>query len=147
MNLELISAALTQYGLKEAPGVADNQVILQLAKDAGFSDYIHDSIAWCSLFANWVAWKAAYERSKALNARSWLLVGEQVEDPQLGDVAVLWRDDPNGAFGHVGFWICSRLEDGKITVYLLAGNQNNEVCIEGFPISRVLGYRRLRKLS
>jgi len=147
MSLDIISTALGQYGLKESPGTADNPVILQMAKDCGFNDYIHDSIAWCSLLANWVAWKVAYERSKALNARSWLLIGEPTEAPEQGDVVVLWRDDPKGAFGHVGFWICSRLEDGKIIVYILAGNQNNEVCIEGFPIARVLGYRRLRKLS
>jgi len=148
MNADIISAALTQYGLKETPGTADNQVILQMAKDAGFgADYKHDSIAWCSLFANWVAWKVAYERSKALNARSWLLVGEKVDEPQMGDAVVLWREDPKGDLGHIGFWICNRLEGGKITVYLLAGNQGDQVCIEGFPISRVLGYRRLRKLS
>lgn len=143
MNLELISTALTQYGLKESPGAADNPVILQMAKDAGFPDYIHDSIAWCSLFANWVAGKLAYERSKALNARSWLTVGEEVDQPEQGDVVILWRDDPKGDLGHVGFFVNW---DSSGVVYLLAGNQSNQVNIEAFSKTRVLGFRRLRKL-
>lgn len=148
MNTEIISLALSQYGLRETPGTGDNQIILSMAKDAGFgADYKHDSVAWCSLFANWVAWKLLYERSKALNARSWLLIGEHVDTPEQGDVVVLWRDDPKGELGHVGFYIATYLKDGLVTVYLLAGNQGDEVCIEGFPIARVLDYRRLRKIS
>ena len=144
MNLELISIALGVYGLAETPGAKDNPEIIQMAKDCGFgSDYQHDSIAWCSLLMNWVAWKAGYERSKSLAARSWLTVGQPVNTPEEADVAVLWRDDPTGPFGHVGMPILKRVG----SLYLLAGNQGNMVNIAPAVAARVLGYRRLSKVA
>lgn len=142
MNTDLILMALSEYGLKEAPGTADNPVLLQMAKEAGFSDYIHDSIAWCSMFANWVCFKAGYERSKSLAARSWLTVGEAVTDPAEADIVVFWRDDPNGPFGHVGFPI----KRDSAFQWTLAGNQGDAVSIEAFGLSRILGYRKLAKI-
>src|SRR5436305_586721 len=105
MLTDIIVTALSQYGLKETPGAGDNPVIIQMARDTGFTEYNHDSIAWCSLFANWVAWKAGYHRSKNLAARSWLTIGEVVSSPGLGDVVVLWREQKEGPLGHVGFFI------------------------------------------
>lgn len=137
--MQLIQVALPEYGERALPGQPDNPDIMQMAKDCGFGDYVHDSIAWCSLFMNWVALKAGYERSNALNARSWLSVGASVETPELGDVVVYWRDDPNGTLGHVGLWVAAR--DGVI--FTLGGNEGNEVQVEGFDPSKVLGYRRL----
>lgn len=142
MNLDLISIALSQYGLKEMPGVADNPVILQMAKDAGFKDYDHDSISWCSMFTNWTAFKAGYQRSNSLAARSWLTIGVSTDKPELGDIVVLWRDSPQSWKGHVGFFI---REDTKY-VYMLGGNQGDMVNIEDFDKNRVLDYRRLSKI-
>jgi len=142
MNTDLITTALSKYGLTEAPGVQDNPVILQMAKDAGFPDYNHDSIAWCSLFANWVAWKSGYQRSMKLNARSWLTIGQPVSNPELGDVVILWREQKAGELGHVGFFIN---QDTKGSIFLLAGNQADQVEIAPFPKERLLGFRRLAK--
>lgn len=142
MNLELIAVALSEYGLKEVPGTGDNPRILEMAKECGFTDYVHDSIAWCSLFANWVCFKAAYQRSKSLAARSWLEIGESTDDPNQADVVILWRDDPKGPFGHVGFPI----KRDNVLQYILAGNQGDMVNIEGFGLSRVLDYRKLSKI-
>lgn len=147
MNLDLIQVALSVYGLKETPGKADNPIIIQMAKDAGFEhDYLHDDIAWCSMFANWVAFKAGYERSKKLNARSWLDVGEPIEekDLQTGDAVILWRDAPAGPFGHISFYI-NHLSENWLN--LLGGNQNNMISIGAFDKHRVLGYRRLKKIA
>lgn len=142
MNNELIQIALSEYGLKETAGSGNNPEILQMAKDCGFPGYVADSTAWCSLFANWVCWKGGYERSKSLAARSWLTIGTEVKEPEFGDIVVLWRDNPNGPFGHVGFFTRKTTN----SVYLLAGNQGDQVCIEPFLISRILGYRRLSKV-
>lgn len=142
MNLDLISKALSQYGLKETPGPADNAVILQMAKECGFKDYNHDSISWCAMFASWVAFKAGYQRSLSLAARSWLTVGVEVEKPEQGDIVVLWRDSPQSWQGHVGFYVNSI----KPYVYMLGGNQGDMVNIEGFGLNRVLAYRRLKKI-
>lgn len=139
MNVQLVQFALSEYGERALPGQPDNPHILQMAKDCGFADYIHTSTAWCSLFMNYVALKTGYQRSNALNARSWLSVGNIITEPELGDVVVYWRDDPNGLLGHVGLYIGAR--NGLI--YTLGGNEGNMVQIEGFDPGKVLGYRRL----
>jgi uncharacterized protein (TIGR02594 family) len=139
MNIALIQTALPEYGERALPGQPDNPDILQMAKDCGFTDYVHDSIAWCSLFTNWVALKAAFSRSKSLLARSWLTVGTETSAPELGDVVVYWRDSPGGTLGHVGLFIAQR----NGVIYTLGGNEANMVQIEGFDPGKVLGYRSL----
>lgn len=143
MNAELLQIAFSLYGLKEMPGAGDNPEILQMAKDCGFADYIHDSIAWCSMAMNWVAWKAGFERSHSLAARSWLTVGEAVQTPELGDIVVFWRIDPNGLYAHVGFPMSRR--NGLI--YTLGGNEADAYQIEGYDPAKALGYRRLSSLK
>lgn len=143
MNIDLIRVALAGYGERALPGQPDNPDILQMAREVGFTDYQHDSTAWCSLFLCWVAWKAAYERSHSLAARSWLEVGSAAETLEEADVVVFWRIDPNGTLGHVGIPIAAR--NGFI--YVLGGNQSNQVMIEGFDPAKVLGYRKLARMT
>jgi hypothetical protein len=49
--------------------------------------------------------------------------------------------------GHVGFYAgcdeCDSYDNGKI--YLLGGNQNDEVNLRSYPVDRVLGIRRVIK--
>jgi len=52
-------------------------------------------------------------------------------------VVVLERLDPDGWQGHVGLYV---RDDGD-HIYLLGGNQLDEVRIHSYPISSVLGYR------
>lgn len=139
MNLQLIQFALLEYGVREAPGAASNPEILAMAHECGFADYTDDSIAWCSLFMNYVALKAGYQRSNALNARSWLSVGNAIAEPELGDVVVYWRNDPKGWLGHVGLFVANR----NSLIYTLGGNESNQVMIEGCDPAKLLGYRRL----
>lgn len=138
-QINLLKNAISQYGVKEIPGNVDNSVIMQYAKDCGFTNYIHDEISWCSLFANWVALKSDCVRSNDLAARSWLKVGTETTIPQIGDVVVLWRVQKEGWQGHVGFYIRS----DENYIYILAGNQGNAVSIEPFSKSFLLGYRTL----
>ena len=141
MNVDLIITALGKIGLHEVSGAGDSPEILKMALEAGFPEYLHDDTAWCSMFANWVAKECGYRASNKLNARSWLIVGEEVVTPVMGDVAVLWRDNPQSWQGHIGFFI---REDGH-SIYLLGGNQGDSVSIMAFDRTRVLGYRRLIK--
>lgn len=143
MNTEIIITALSKIGLHESPGTADNLEILQLAQEAGFgATYTHDDISWCSMFMNWVAKKCKMQASGALNARSWLLIGTMTKVPEMGDVAILWRDSPSSWQGHVGIFI---REDAS-NYYLLGGNQGDAVSIMPFPKNRLLGFRRLNKI-
>ena len=139
MNSELLRIGLSCYGIEAVPGAPDNLEIMQMAKDCGFNDYVHDSIAWCSLLMNWVALKAGLERSHSLAARSWLQVGTTVDTLEEADIVVFWRIDPSGPYGHVGMPIARR--NGLI--YVLGGNEGNRVQIEGFDPAKILGFKKL----
>jgi len=138
----VVQVASAEIGVKEIPGARSNPEILKYAKEAGFKNYKSDESAWCSLFANWVALKAGLERSNSLAARSWLNVGIPIENPEPGDVVIFWRESRDSWKGHVGFF--NGFSADKSRVYCLGGNQGNQVSITAKPISKVLGFRRLR---
>jgi uncharacterized protein (TIGR02594 family) len=139
----MIRKALSQYGIAEMQGpVANNPAIINYFASIGQIWAKTDETAWCSAFVNWVAKETEHEYTSKLNARSWLDVGDRIAIPKVGDVVVLWRVDPKDWRGHVGFYINSDMHN----IWILGGNQGNQVCIKQYPIGRLLGYRRLRKL-
>jgi uncharacterized protein (TIGR02594 family) len=140
---ELLELALMHYGLKEIPGVENNPEILGFFKDIGHQWVQNDETAWCSAFLNAIAKRTGYQRSNRLDARSWSYVGKDTQIPEIGDIVILWRDNPNSWKGHVGLFIN---KDDKY-VYVLGGNQNNSVCISPYPIKRVLRYRKPVKVK
>lgn len=134
--------AFSQYGIKETVGVKDNPEVLKYFQNLGFdASALKDETAWCSAFANWVARVSALDYSAKLNARSWLEVGVEVnrDDVEFGDVVVLWRVRPTSWKGHVGFYV----NEDEENIYVLGGNQGNQVCIRAYAKTRLLGYRRL----
>ena len=135
-------------GVKEIAGTASNpQVLAMLQLDASWPK--GDDVPWCSAFANYIAWLLRLPRSKSLMARSWLQVGTpiKIEEADAGnDIVILKRgggDQPGpeviSAPGHVGFF--AGIEHDR--VLLLGGNQGDAVNISGFPVSRIIGVRRL----
>ena len=72
-----------------------------------------------------------------LDAKSWLDLGMETNDPQLGDVVIFWREDKKSRKGHVGFFI-NRIGD---EIFVLGGNQDNQVNISSYVASSLLGYR------
>lgn len=134
----MIQTALSQYGIKEIPGVENNPEIIKYFESIGATWVQSELTAWCSAFVNWCAKETGKECTEKLNARSWLDVGE-VSDGAIGDVVILWREDPLSWKGHVGLFV----RETKTMVYILGGNQDNRVCIKPYIKSRVLGYRRL----
>ncbi len=140
MNHKIIETALTQQGVKEIAGKQDNPEVIKYFDVMGFDGKsLHDETAWCSAFVNWVAITAGYEHTNKLNARSWKEVGTKTEKPQIGDVVIFWRDNPKSWKGHVAFFI----RETKNWIYVLGGNQNNQVKISAYPKKRLLEYRRL----
>lgn len=95
--------------------------------------------AWCAAFVNATLAQSGMEGTGALNARSFMNWGEEVTEPQRGDIAVFSRGDPNGWQGHVGFFD-GYDENGQIRV--LGGNQSDAVSIASYDPSRLLGFRR-----
>ncbi|MEQ3656520.1 MAG: TIGR02594 family protein [Dokdonia sp.] len=138
---QLINIALSQYGVTEIVGNAHNPKVLNYFKEIGHKWVTTDETAWCSAFVNWVALKGNVERSNKLTARSWLQVGKEINKPQLNDLVVFWRYKKSSWKGHVGFFI-GYTEDKKY-IYVLGGNQNNQVNIKKYPAYRLLGFRRL----
>jgi len=135
-------------GLKEVKGPVDNpQVLAMLQLDNTWVG--HDEVAWCSAFVNYVAWLLRLPRSKQLSARSWLAIGGMIPplDAKQGfDVVVLKRgegDQPGPevlqAPGHVGFF---GGYEGR-HVWLLGGNQSDQVSLAPFLYENILGVRRL----
>lgn len=136
-------------GTKEIPGLVSNPMILSMLRlDAEWPT--GDEVAWCSAFVNFVAHLLRLPRSKSLLARSWLGVGLVLADvghAEVGfDVIILRRGEgqqpgPENltAPGHVGFYAGV----GSGNVMLLGGNQGDGVNVSAFPLSRILGIRRL----
>lgn len=143
--IALLNIALSQFGVKEIPGQGHNSTILRYFREIGHKWVDNDETAWCSAFVNWLAFKCGFQMSGKLNARSWLEVGEEIIKPELGDVVIFWREDPSSWKGHVALFV-NYSEDGKF-INCLGGNQGNMVSIKPYPTRRLLGFRRLSKLS
>lgn len=139
----LIRIAAQEIGVKEEPGPGSNPKILKYAEEAGFNWVDDETTPWCSIFMNWVAKKAGYERTKKANARSWLAIGQPVDHPELGDVVVYWRNSPESRNGHVGIYM--GYDHARENIYTLGGNQGNSVSITRYPLEHLLGFRRLRE--
>lgn len=140
---EILLEFLRMYGLKEVVGKEHNPDILAMFAEIGFGYVQDDETAWCSTALNYICKKLGYERSGSLAARSWLKIGTKILEPTLGDIVVFWRESPSSWKGHVGLFISQDIDN----VYTLGGNQNNSVSILPYPRDRVLGYRRVGKLS
>lgn len=142
MNSKLVQIATAEIGVREVAGGDHNERILQYARDIGHTWIESDETPWCSIFLNWVAMKAGAKRSDSGSARSWLNVGASVDSPEPGDVVVFWRQSPNSHKGHVGIYLGFSMDQSR--VYVLGGNQGDQVGITAYSSERLLGFRRLR---
>src|SRR3989304_6075723 len=150
-TLEITAFDLAQrfVGLREVAGVASNpEVLAMLRLDQAWPE--GDEVPWCSAFVNSVCHLLRLPRSHDLRARSWLSVGKSIASlraAEVGvDVVVLSRGEgpqPGSegiaAPGHVGFFAGYE----QPFMLLLGGNQRDEVRVAPFPLSRLLGIRRL----
>lgn len=144
MNITAYQLAERFIGTKEVAGQIHNpQIMAMLTLDQKWPE--GDEVPWCSAFVNYICWLLRLPRSKSLRARSWLDVGTPVslQSAEQGwDVVVLDRP-PSPKYGHVGFFCVADFKDIYDMVYLLGGNQSNQVSLVPYPIERVIGVRRL----
>lgn len=135
-----LNIARKEIGVKEAPGPADNPVIVQYWKDAGIADVAmgQDEVPWCAAFVGAMLVRGHVPGSEKANARSYEKWGRALASPCLGCVVVISRP-PTAWQGHVGFYIAT----DKIArrVRLLGGNQGDAVSIADFSLDRVVAYR------
>jgi uncharacterized protein (TIGR02594 family) len=132
----MVAEGLKLYGLVEAPGAADNPVIMALAKEVGLEKtYVHDVIPWCGLFLAVVAKRAGKAIVEGpLWALNWSKFGQAHIPPGLGDVLCFKR--PGG--GHVGIYIA----EDKDAYHVLGGNQGDKVSIIRIVKERCVAHRR-----
>ena len=141
--LDAFMLAVSQMGVMEKAGEEHNEFILEYFREIGHEWVKEDELAWCGAFVNWVLKLSGYEYTGKLNARSWLEIGEEVKEPQVGDLAIFWRGSKDGIYGHVGFFT----KKVGMMITILGGNQNNQVCFGNYQASQLLGYRRMKEVK
>ena len=127
--------AETMLGMGERP---NRQAIQDYLKTGG-ANLDPATTAWCAAFVNASLGQAGMKGTGSNMARSFLNYGQPVNEPQQGDLAIFTRGDPNGPFGHVGFF-AGYNPDGTIKV--LGGNQGDAVSYASYSKDRLLGFRR-----
>jgi uncharacterized protein (TIGR02594 family) len=129
--------ALAEVGAQELPGRRrNNPRVMEYLGVVGLSSW--DETPWCSAFANWCFARVGLGGSGRAQARSWLGWGKELplERPRFGCVTVVQRT-AHPRRGHVGFWVGARGGEAL----LLGGNQDDRVCVKGYPLGKVLGHR------
>lgn len=131
-----LEIAFAEVGVSAfAPG-SSNPRITEYHAGTNIAGY-DDKASWCSSFVNWSLAKAGISGTGSALARSWLEWGTPLEQPVVGCIAVLWREEPTSWRGHVGYY----LREDEQFVYLLGGNQLEQVREHFYPKATVLGYR------
>ena len=142
-NELIMKVAFSQLATTEIIGKNDNPSVIRYFHEIGHTWVKHDEVAWCAAFWNWVCLKSFCEKTGKLNAQSFLEVGTHINpiDAKFGDTVVLWRDSPTSWKGHVGGFV-GWSKDRRF-VYLIGGNQSNQVNIKRYLSKKIKGIRRL----
>lgn len=125
--------AYSELGTKEAPGAENNSVIIEYHGKTKLKATL-DSVPWCAAFVCWCLEAAGVQSTMSARAKDYLDWGVLAKIPQEGSICVFERD---GGGGHVGFYV----GENKTHVFVLGGNQNNEVNISPYPKSRLICFR------
>ena len=99
-------------------------------------------IPWCAAFANAILNREGYSTTGSLAARSFLTLTHKTKDPEIGDIVVTKRGRSNST-GHVGFFEGFEEVDGVKYVKVFGGNTQKSVSTGWFPVTAVLGYRKV----
>lgn len=131
-----MSIAQAEQGVRTFWQGASNPRIVEYHSGTNIEGY-DDKVSWCSSFVNWSLSQVGIKGTSSALARSWLDWGFPLDEPVVGCIVVLWRDDPDSWKGHVGFFL--KIEGESI--FLLGGNQLEEARVHSYPASSVLAYR------
>lgn len=131
-----LDIAFAEMGVSAYPAGSSNPRVTEYHEGTNIAGY-DDKASWCSSFINWCLSKAGISGTGSALARSWLEWGTPIEEPVIGCIAVLWRESPTSWRGHVAFY----LREDEQFVYLLGGNQLEQVREHFYPKAMVLGYR------
>lgn len=135
-----VLAARKDIGTREKVQGKSNPAVLAYFAACGHG-WVDDAVGtpWCAAFYGAKAAAGGLPTTKSLMARSYLKWGTKTSSPQIGDAAVFWRGKcDDGVTGHIGIFI---RRDSRY-VYILSGNNGDQVGEERIPVRRLLGYRR-----
>jgi uncharacterized protein (TIGR02594 family) len=133
--MDAFQLAAQQIGLNER----DQNAALQDYLSTGGVNLDPAVTAWCAAYVNATLAQTGQKGTGSNMARSFMDWGTGVDQPQKGDLAVFSRGDPNGPYGHVGFFEGYN-PDGTIRV--LGGNQGDGVSVASYSADDLLGFRR-----
>ena len=123
-------------GTIEGPGPKNNPAVVHLYEEAGHPEIRQDAVPWCAAFVGAMLKRAGIKGSGSLAARSYEAWGQPLKAPVFGCIAVKKRKG-GGWLGHVGFCVAANARE----VFLLAGNQHDEICVAPFPRSQFTAFR------
>lgn len=131
----------SQIGLREGLGALNNDEIVKMHSFTSLGP-TDDSVPWCSSALNMASAYAGITGTNSAMARSWEDWGVEVSLTEVvrGDVVVLWRGTPEATTGHVG--LVHKVDIERGVVEILGGNQNDEINISTYPLSRIVALRR-----
>lgn len=140
---DVLLMMMANYGMQEVDGPQSNPEILNFFKELGYKVDDDSTTAWCAASLNYYLKKCGYQHTGKLDARSFLKLPVTIIRPTIGDIAVLWREDPTSWKGHVGLFV----NWNEKFIWMLGGNQGNSISIAAYPRDRVLGFRQSKKLN
>lgn len=139
LNKLIYETAAKDLGTWEWAGSDHNPKVLNYYVESGFPEIKTDEVPWCAAFVGSVLYRCGIKPTQSLLARSYSKFGEAVSSlsaAKQGDIVVLSRG--KSWQGHVGFF--SEVRGSRI--YLLGGNQGNQVNLSSYDVKRIVAIRR-----
>lgn len=131
-----MAVARRELGVKERLGAGDNPQILRYHATTRLRA-TKDVVPWCAAYVCWVLEQCGFTSTRSAAAASYRTYGQRCE-LKPGAIVVFGKADPDaGGTGHVAFFV---REDGDY-VWVLGGNQANQVSIAKRPKSRIVAVR------
>lgn len=129
-----LTIARSLIGTREIIGKEHNSLIIKWLKKLN-AWWLEDETAWCGTFTAHCLKEAGHDIPKHwYRAKAYLDYGVKIDSPCVGCIVIFNRTGG----GHVGF-VIGKDYAGRLLV--LGGNQNNQVSIAPFNLTRVAGYR------
>lgn len=126
-----LAIAKKEIGIKEIMN-GDNPRIVEYHSATTLAA-VEDSVYWCASFVCWCLESAGIQSTKSAWAKSYLSWGYPMDKPETGCIVIFTR----GTGGHVGFYT----GEDKEYIYVLGGNQGDQVNISPYSKANFLGYR------
>lgn len=143
-NREALLKAAGEIGVKEIAGRDSNPTIEEYHRYSTDRNdkAMTDDVPWCASFVCWVVEKVGMGSTNSKMARSFEGWGVSVlDDPLPGDIVTFYRNGRQSGLGHVGFFV--KKQGGH--VYVLGGNQSDEVNVTRYSTARMTDIRRSSK--